>query len=248
MRKDFFIHIYRIRAILGAFVFLPGITFFLSLVALFAVLIQAHKSWIDSITQIWARLICWVFRVRVKVENRSRWPPDHSLVLMFNHSSYFDIFVILSVFPQTRFAAKEELFKIPLFGFVMKKVGNIPIARRDPQRAIEAMNSFLPVMENKMTLAFAPEGTRSDGLRILPFKSGPFIFALQAKAKILPLFIRDAHKVWPAGEWFPRVQMEPWEIRLELGEVISTQGLPASAKSSLSARVKEAFETSLLSK
>jgi 1-acyl-sn-glycerol-3-phosphate acyltransferase len=226
---------------------MPLVTLVLSLVCLVFIFVGVPKSWLDFIIQIWARSLCWIFRVKISVKNRENWPQDRSAVLLFNHSSYFDIFAICAVFPETRFAAKEELFKIPVFGLVMRKLGTISIARKDPQRAIEAMNSVLPRMGGRMIIAFAPEGTRSQGKEILPFKAGPFIFAIQAQVDILPIFIRGASQVWPAGLWMPNVRKDPWLISLELGAPLSTKGLVEKDRFEISRAVRSYFQASLLS-
>ncbi|MES2984817.1 MAG: lysophospholipid acyltransferase family protein [Pseudomonadota bacterium] len=118
--------------------------------------------------------------VRVKVVGQVS--PLRPLMLVANHSSYLDIFVLGSILPIS-FTPKLEIRSWPVIGFFCVLADCVFIERRpaDMQRAQAEMSARL---SNGKVLALFPEGTTGDGYHIMPFKSG---FLNLVEAHDLPL-------------------------------------------------------------
>lgn len=144
-------------------------------------------------------------------------PPDiltRGYVVISNHESTADPF-LLSYLPfDMRFIAKEELFHLPLIGWLMRCSGDIPL-RRGERESVKAMfDACLTTLRNGLPVFFFPEGTRSPDGKMLPFKDGAFELAIRAQAPILPLALLGTRDCRPKGsKWFgearARVQILP---------------------------------------
>ncbi len=112
---------------------------------------------------------CWVLGVKVE---RVGTPMLQGGARVCNHSSWMDIFVLRAA-SQIFFVAKSEVRSWPVLGFIAAQTGTLFIARkRTEAKRQEAM--FAKRLSSGDRLCFFPEGTSSDGLRVLPFKSSLF--------------------------------------------------------------------------
>lgn len=108
------------------------------------------------------------FRIRLHGDAASTVP----VLFVANHASYLDIPVLSSILPAS-FVAKAEVASWPLIGFLAKMQNTVFIERRTTQ-AKKQSNILRTHLENKRSLIVFPEGTSSDGLKVLPFKSSLF--------------------------------------------------------------------------
>lgn len=148
--------------------------------------------------------------------------PDKPVVYLFNHSSTLDLFVISALrLPNIRYIAKQELGYNPFFWAMAKMSGQIMINRKDPRKAMEQINeAYRFLRKNRLSIAFAPEGTRSDTGKIGPFKTGAFHAAIDLGYPVLPLFVEGAHALCPGKSLVTR----PGTITVHFQEPIDTSG------------------------
>jgi 1-acyl-sn-glycerol-3-phosphate acyltransferase len=117
-------------------------------------------------------------------------PPDAaSVVFVPNHVSWIDVFFISSIHP-TRFIAKSEIREWPVAGWIAESVGTIFIhrgRRHDTGRINDIVHNAL---ENGDCVGLFPEGTTTDGDRLLKFHSSLFEPAVANSARVHPVAIR----------------------------------------------------------
>lgn len=232
-----------VRAVLLLIV-IPLWTAVLSVFFLFATLVLKGKfsrKIQDQFILLWAKSSCWFSGVKVVVVGLEK-IPSGSCLFLFNHVSFVDIFVMSAVLPSFRFGAKIELFSLPFFGAAMRSAGVLPITRENRQAVLEVYKEA--VMRAKMgeRFALAPEGTRqTEEGKLGPFKSGPFLFALDAQIPLVPVVIKGAGFVLPKGSFF--VNLGAWRstVCLEIQDPISTEGFSKEARNHLKAQAREAF-------
>lgn len=162
----------------------------------------AKRSQIDALITVWTRVFCATVGLRIHVVGK---PSAHQGVLyVFNHSSHLDIPVLCwALAPhQPRFGAKEELFRIPLFGPAIRALGTLKIARGDRAQVFQVYKNAQEKLMRGESFVLAPEGTRQASGKLGEFKSGPFIFAIEAKATLVPVFIEGAGKALAKGDLF----------------------------------------------
>lgn len=201
-----------LRSLIVTWMLFPLITVAGSLLVLMSVML--NPSWVNPVIRIWARGVCRLYGVKVKVHGLENLN-EGGFLLLFNHASFFDIFAISSVLPEIRFGAKVELFKIPFFGAAMKSVGVIPIAREHREKSVQSLTDNQHRLASGVRVGLSPEGGRLGGEDFLaPFKSGPFHFAIGARAPIQPVLIQGASLVWPKGSLTPG--MVAWCHQIDL--------------------------------
>jgi len=140
------------------------------------------------LAQCWARAGLWLAGLGLRVEGR----PVGAGALVANHSSWIDILALRAV-ALVYFVAKSEVRDWPVVGFITRVTGTVFIERRrsHAKRQEEILRERIAASQ---LLAFFPEGTSTDGLRVLPFKSSLFsVFFLDghgAELWVQPVTIR----------------------------------------------------------
>lgn len=152
--------------------------------------------WCLTLERLRARLVCvfytivgYVTGLKLKVEGELS--KDRPLLLVANHSSYLDIFVLGTVVPLS-FTPKREIRSWPIIGFFCVLADCVFIERKpaDMQRAQAEMAERL---SNGKVVALFPEGTTGDGINVMPFKSGFLSLAEDHKLPLQPAVIAYTH-------------------------------------------------------
>ncbi len=196
----------------------PATIIFGSLAALLAFFSKTgnlpHKSAI-----LWAKSILFVSNVKVNTQKLSNIDPQKSYIFMANHQSNFDILALfagLSI--QFRWLAKAELFKIPIFGQGMRGCGYISIDRSNRESAFRSIREASEKIKNGVSLMIFPEGTRSMDGRLLPFKKGGFVLAVESGVPIVPIAIHGSRSVMPKKQ----MKIKAGNISLEILKPVDT--------------------------
>jgi 1-acyl-sn-glycerol-3-phosphate acyltransferase len=137
----------------------------------------------------WSVQLLGICGVRVEVGHATSNPPAPCALIVANHVSWLDVFV-MNAFHPCRFVAKSEIRDWPLLGWLCAKSGTIFIARgriRDVRRIFEGLVASIKAGEH---VAFFPEGTTSAQGTLLPFHSNLFEAAIDAQVPIQPFSVR----------------------------------------------------------
>jgi 1-acyl-sn-glycerol-3-phosphate acyltransferase len=181
----------------------------------------------------WGPWGLWLAGARTAVEPMPALP-DGPLIFACNHESALDIWVAFKVLPRSfRFVAKQELFRLPVFGWYMRLGEHIPVDRGNHARALESLRRAGEAVRAGTSLVVFPEGTRSKDGRILPFKKGPFVVAKQAGVPIIPVAISGSGAVTPSH----RIAVHPGPIRVAMGDPVDPGAF--SDKETLLAEVRK---------
>lgn len=210
------------------------------------VLINAYRgrlsrSYIDQLTRRWAGKLLQIVRLKFAVINAEacHYPPGRCIILMGNHSSLYDIPLVISALPGSiRMLAKRELFKVPIWGAAMRQAEFLSIDRKNREQAIKDLQVAKTKMQDGIILWIAPEGTRSASSQLLPFKKGGFILAIQTGAIIIPVGIRGANNVLPARTLQFNLNQH---VTLQLGEPIDAANYTLDSKEQLMEKVRQAL-------
>lgn len=169
----------------------------------------------------WARFNCFITPMWVKVLGRGNIVEKQSYVVVANHQSLFDIFVLWGFLGiDTRWVMKKELRKVPLFGFAGKLGGNIYIDRSDKKGAYESLKEAGKILVNGVSLIMLPEGTRSQDGNLREFKKGAFVMTLDLGIPLLPVSIVDTRHILPPGT----LNLFPGRTTLVIHEPVSGEG------------------------
>jgi 1-acyl-sn-glycerol-3-phosphate acyltransferase len=161
-----------------------GLHLFLGLAAvalLFPWIAPGRRLWLK---RQWSRRLLRVLGVALRVAGTS----PQGLVVA-NHVSFLDIFVINAVKP-VAFVAKDEVRRWPLIGWLAARADTIFLERGSRSAAQRARAALVGRLRAGERAAIFPEGTTSAGDRVLPFHGALFQAAIDAGAPVTPLALR----------------------------------------------------------
>lgn len=160
--------------------------------------------------------------------------PRRPFVVVSNHESFADILLISHLPWEMKWLSKAELFRIPILGWMMWLVGDIPVTRGVGPSAVEAMARCRAALANRVSVMIFPEGTRSKTAELLPFKDGAFRLAIEAGVPILPVAVSGTSTALRKHDW--RFGESAAEVRVL--EPVETAGLSLADVPELKARVR----------
>ena len=174
---------------------------------------------------------------RVDIEGRENIVPGRPYVIVANHQSLLDIFIVLAALPvHFKFMAKKELFPIPFIGWHMALAGYIPIDRGSHESGKGAMITARRWIAKGVSVLFFPEGTRSRDGRIQDFKMGGFKVAQEEKVEVLPVVIEGTGDAVPKKSWRLR---KATRFVLSIGKPVRVEGTNYDALKKSQERVRE---------
>ena len=168
-----------------------------------------------------AKVICRIFLLgagqRLHLENAFPQVENGPYIYVFNHTSLLDTFILVAVLPEfTGAIGKKEQFSIPLWGWILKRWGVVPIDRSALRDAIRSLQVVEKSIQNGLSLLISPEGTRSIDGNIQSFKKGAFHVALHTQTPIVPVCIFGAYESKNRSSWIIR----PGRIRVRVARII----------------------------
>jgi 1-acyl-sn-glycerol-3-phosphate acyltransferase len=199
-------------------------TIFLAPLAVMASVLGFHDEKGGKVQQwcmrTWARSLCLASGVRVVVHGTEHIAQGNGTVYASNHVSWYDIFATASVLPHYTFVAKEELRKIPIFGWGAEGAGVVFLARENRKSAFEAYESVAKKIAHGLNVIVYPEGTRGESYALRPFKKGPFVLAIAAKAPVVPVVVHGTREVMPKGSF----RVRGGTVHVHLLQPVATTG------------------------
>lgn len=134
-----------------------------------------------------------LFVFRLKFVGQENLPAEGGVIVAFNHKSNFDpVMAGLSCKRKLRFMAKEDLFKNPLFGALIKALGAFPVRRGKGD--IGAIKSSLKILGEGNVMLMFPEGHRIKDGRKVKAKPGVALIAQRAQVPVVPVCISGEYK------------------------------------------------------
>jgi len=194
------------------------------------------------VARFWSWLVLKTYRVRWCASFHPDFDPSHPSVYMANHQSLFDVpAVVLAIPSDFRIIAKRELLFIPIFGWALWLAGFVFIDRRDREKAVRKLEQTVRAIRRGRSILVFAEGTRSPDGRLLPFKKGGFILALQAGVPIVPVSIRGGREILPKSS----LRAKPGRIEVIFGAPVSTSSYSLENKDALIAAVRNRIAAAL---
>jgi len=165
-------------------------------------------------------------------------------VFITNHQSAYDVPVLAGIFPErTVLIAKQELRRIPLFGWLYEATGNILIDRANSPGAIRRLREAEEaIRERGVSVWIFPEGTRGTVPgKLLPFRKGAFHLAIAAEVPIVPVVVSPIRNLFD----FERRFIQPGMVQVRILEPISTAGYTEEGVPELLERAQRRMQVAL---
>ena len=169
------------------------------------ILNQSRRDAVNLAVTTWGEFGSALAGIKIKIRGEHHLWSQRPAVFLFNHQSAIDVLIIAKLLRRDFTAiAKQEIAANPLVGPVFRVADTVFIDRRNQSKAIEALKPVVRTLQDGLSVAIAPEGTRSIGDRLGAFKKGPFHIAMQAGVPVIPIVIHNATDVLPKGGFFIR--------------------------------------------
>jgi 1-acyl-sn-glycerol-3-phosphate acyltransferase len=190
----------------------------------------------------WSRINSFMTPMCVSVSGKGNIDPACSYVIVSNHQSHYDVFVLYGwLGVDFKWVMKKELRKVPALGVACEKLEHIYIDRSDKGTALKSLNDAKRIIRNGTSVIFFPEGTRSRTGQMGDFKKGAFIMALDLGIPILPITITGTNKILPPGT----VNLMPGRVRMTIHEPIAVSGYTLETMGDLMAEVRSVIQGGL---
>lgn len=152
----------------------------------------------DLMLSTYADLMTTMTGVELNVTGEEHLWSHRPAVFIFNHQSGLDSIVMAKLTKRDVVGiAKKELENAPIFGALMRATGTVFVDRGNKEKAIEAMQPVVEAMREGMSVAIAPEGTRSATRKLGKFKKGAFHMAMAAGVPIVPVVLKNTLDALP---------------------------------------------------
>jgi len=191
----------------------------------------------DWLQRSFCRRIIFFAGARVRVVSEPGFDPQKTSFFISNHVNLFDPFVLYCAIPQfVRGWELESHFEIPVYGWLMKRFGNVPVPDvRRPADLKRMWRLTRDAVNGGTSLIVFPEGKRTRDGHVDEFQDGAFRVAQQLEIPIVPVSIVGSYQHHRTGHWM----FWPAEIRVILHATIDTTGLGKEDVTELRNRVKE---------
>ena len=195
-----------------------------------------HPADLDPISRgfVWGfTVLC---RLRWKAVVHPDVDPDRPYIFCQNHVNHFDFFILYRATPHFKQGLElEDHFSWPVYGWVMKQRGTIPVKPGMKGQVPELREGFLREIEKGNSILAFPEGRRTLDGSVGPFKSGVFYIARDLGIPIVPVAVTGSQDVMRVGSLLIRPDRE---VTVYCEKPVETAGVPDEEMEELVERVR----------
>jgi len=207
------------------------------LIALAVVLDPRRHDWLQRGL---CRRIAFFSGAKVIVKKAPGFDDKRTSFFMANHVNLLDPFMLYCAIPQlVRGWELESHFKIPVYGWLMKRFGNVPVPTvRNPKELKRLWRLTQQAVNSGISLIIFPEAKRTRDGHLSDFEDGGFRLAQQLGVPIVPVSLVGSFQHLRTEDWILR----PTTITVYLHDTIETNGMYKEDVPVLKARVKRIIE------
>ncbi len=223
--------------------------FLVLMIPVHGILTQIGKKNPDLRYKVGNSAVYWGFRwelfqsgVKIDVEGIEN-IPEEPVLFVSNHRSYFDILVLHTTSTKRPgFVAKAEIQKFPLLAWWMEDIACLFLDRNDLRSGMQMIKDGAERIKNGYSMVIFPEGTRSKGRGLLPFKEGSLKIAEKADCPVVPVALIDTDKLL---EVRPGFDIRKGRVKVIYGEPFYIKDLPKEQKKKAGAYVQNIIEETI---
>jgi 1-acyl-sn-glycerol-3-phosphate acyltransferase len=197
----------------------------------------------DWLQRALCRRIALFSGAHIEVRRAPGFDPQRTCFFMCNHVNLFDPFLLYNAIPQyVRGWELESHFTIPVYGWLMKRFGNVPVPDvRRPSDLKRLWRMTQAALDSGTSLIIFPEGKRTRNGQLSPFEEGGFRVAQQLGVPIVPITLAGSFEHFRTGHWMLR----PGTVTIFLHDTIETAGMKKEDVPALRERVWEIVASGL---
>lgn len=201
-----------------------GLYFLLLSISIIILSLFVKPERLDPLLKLSLKFLFKIIFVKVRVEGKENVPPGQTYLFMANHASMFDIPLYAGYIPVfVRGVEASRQFKWPVYGWLIRRMGNIPIDRKNIHASIRSIKKTGGILQKGKSIIILPEGTRTLDGKMLPFKKLPFHLAKQAGVPVIPIGASGLFDLKSKNSWLIR----PRPISIRFGKAVSPDEIDA---------------------
>ncbi len=182
------------------------------------------------------RCVAFFSGVRLTVKGLEHLPDDQPVLYIGNHRSYFDIVTLFPLLRNpTSFVAKKELDRIPFISHWMHMMRCPFLDRENTADGLRIVKDCIELIREGISICVFPEGTRTGGDEMLPFKEGTFMVAQKAKCLIVPVAIIDTDCIFENHIPF----IKSTSVTIRFGKPVDMQALERAQRRQVPAQIQQ---------
>ena len=184
-------------------------------------------------------LICFI---RVEFKGKNNIKRYNKFIFCSNHSSYLDIPCLFLLQPRyIKFIGKSSLSKIPLFGYMYRKL-YITVNRRDKDSRNQVLIDAKKALDEGLSIAIYPEGAIPPSApKMISFKEGAFRLSVENNTPIVPVTLLNNHQVMPVERFI----LHPKKVKIIIHKPLNTPEKPFNNINELKEKAFEIIQSSL---
>lgn len=217
-------------------------TFVLSLIIIVISPLDRRGNLVHYIGKFWSLLNLYLPGTRVALRGRDKIEKGRAYIIMSNHQSLLDPWVLIGKLPlQLRWIIRSGIKKMPVFGYALERMGHVYVDRTKRKGTVASLAKAVQKLKDGSSIVVFPEGTRSKDGQLLNFHKGGAIIAFRSGAPILPVTINGSRFVLPKGT----LALMPSKIEVVVGDAIDPNSFDEAEKDKLMAVVRSAIAMNL---
>jgi 1-acyl-sn-glycerol-3-phosphate acyltransferase len=174
---------------------------------------------------------------RRRIEGAENVPKTGPVLFASNHASFLDPPLVgSSVRRQIHYLARDTLFTVPLFGWVLRQVNSVPVDREGG--GASGLKAVLDTLNNGHPMILFPEGTRTKDGKLQAARSGIGLAVIKTTAAVVPVLILGSFEALNRYHSFPR----PHKVTVRFGKPLDFSRYRAEAKTCTKPRLKEIYQ------
>lgn len=194
---------------------------------------------VDHFVKAGCRFCLKLMFIRVQVDGSEHIDPKRTYLFMANHVNIFDVPVLEGYVPHFfRAVEADRQFKWPVYGYAVRRFGNIPIDRSNIHRSIQSMKKAAQWLKTGNSLMILPEGHRTLDGKLGNFKKLPFHVAKQANVPILPIGMSGLFHLKAKKSWIIR----PARVTVKIGQPVPVDRIRVFSETELRDHVREKIQ------
>ena len=202
--------------ILGVSGLVFGLILILTLIFTFILPSAIYDPWIKKLLRFFFKVI----RIKVEVEGTIHLDQEKTYLFMANHVSLFDVPLLGGFIPNFfRGIEADYQHKWPLYGWAVKRYGNITIERGNIHRSITSIRKAEKLIHKGKSIVILPEGHRTLDGSLRNFKKLPFLLAKQSGVELAPIGLSGLFYLKRKGSWI----VHPTTLKIKFGKPIPAE-------------------------
>ena len=194
---------------------------------------------LDPFLKAGCRFLLRALFIKVRVVGADAVDKERIHLFMANHASLFDVPVLAGYIPAfMRAVEADSHFRWPIYGWAIRRLGNIPIKRSDVHASVRSIRKAEDWIKDGKSLVILPEGSRTMDGNLRPFKKLPFFLAKQSGVDIIPMGLSGLFRLKSKRSWI----IQPTNVTVKFGPSIPRETIQSLSEEDLREKVRGEIE------